>query len=169
MIKVNLSSLAHAKVGQQEAASLRRGRLVIRDLDLQFLRGSLRFTRVSNGVLVKGELNTAVRTECTRCLSSFYAPVSITLEDTISLPGTPLTPEYPVRINEDGWIDLFPLIRDYIWVELPVNPVCASDCLGICPRCGGNRNLSECTCEHSSGIDPRWQALRALIENKEEA
>ena len=168
MIKVNLSTLIHARVGRREAVVLDRGNLVVDDLNLGYLRGELHFTRVAQGILAEGVLNAEVKAECTRCLSPFYEPVVVEVEDIINPPGTDLTPERPVRVTEDGWADLSPLIREYIWLGLPVNPICSPDCKGICPECGGNITLGECTCGDSAPVDPRWEALRGLLEHPEE-
>jgi uncharacterized protein len=29
---------------------------------------------------------------------------------------------------------------------IPYAPVCREDCLGLCPRCGGDRNHAACNC-----------------------
>ncbi len=164
MIKVNLFALIHAKPGAREPIVLDTDSVIVDDLNLGCLKGTLHFTRVAYGILVEGSLDAQVKTECTRCLTPFYQPVVIELEDTISLPGADLTPERPVRAAEDGWIDLSPLIRENAWVAVPVKPICSPDCQGICPDCGGNINLGECTCDKTSPIDPRWGALQVLLE-----
>jgi uncharacterized protein len=165
MIKVNLSTLIHAKVGGRETVVLDLDKTFVDDLDLGHLAGELHLTRVAHGILVEAVLHTEVLVECTRCLAPFYTPVIIELEDDIiSLPGLELTPERPIRVAEDGWTDLSPLIREYAWISLPVNPMCSPDCKGICPTCGGNVNLGKCDCESAPPIDPRWEALRTLVE-----
>lgn len=169
MIKLNLSSIAHAKVGTQELVDLEVDHIVVGDLELKQLQGTLNLTRVAEGILVTGELNTRAKTECTRCLIPFFEPVAIELEDIVSLPNAELTPERPVRVNADGWANLAPLVREYVWLGLPANPLCSRDCQGICPECGGNRNLGECTCGDSVHIDPRWEALRELIDKSDMA
>ena len=165
MIKVNLSSLIHANVGHRESIAFNLNNLVFDDLILGYLKGELNFTRVTNGVLCEGILNADVKVECIRCLKNFYAPIVIELEDTISLPGANLTLECPVRVTEDDWVDLAPLIREYAWLGVPLKPVCDVDCKGICPDCGGNINLGECVCDERAPIDPRWATLRELLEN----
>jgi len=167
MIKVNLSSLVHADVGHRESIALDLGSLVFDDLILGYLKGKLNFTRVTYGILCEGVLNAEVEVECVRCLKEFYVPIVIELEDTIRLPGSDLTLEHPVRVTEDDWVDLAPLIREYVWLEIPSKPICSVDCKGICPDCGGNINLGECVCHERSPIDPRWAALRELLENPE--
>ena len=169
MIKVNLSSVTHAKSGFQSHTDLDIGHLVIQNLDLLYLKGHINFTRVSDGILIQGSLTTEIKTECTRCLTPYYAPITIELEDVISLPGAELTQERPVRVIESGWADLTPLIREYAWIELPAIALCSSECQGICIECGGNLNLGECTCEEVDKIDPRWEALKALMDRPENA
>ncbi|MBN2393659.1 MAG: DUF177 domain-containing protein [Anaerolineae bacterium] len=164
MIKVNLFALIHAKPGAREAIVLETGSVVIDDLDIEYLKGTLHFTRVAYGILITGTLDAKVKIECIRCLTPFYESVVIELEDTISLPGADLTPERPVRVAEDGWVDLSPLVRENTWVAVPVKPICSPDCQGICPDCGGNINLGECTCDKTAPIDPRWGVLQTLLE-----
>ena len=50
-------------------------------------------------------------------------------------------------------------------LALPVKPLCHSDCKGLCPVCGCNRNTDSCTCESDQG-DPRLAALRGLHVGK---
>jgi len=169
MIKLILSSITHAEVGTQESVDLAIDHVLVGDLELIQLQGNLQLTRVADGVSVYGELDTQLRTECTRCLTPFFQPVTIELEDIISLPGAELTQERPVAVNKDGWADLTPLVREYAWLGLPVNPICSPDCKGICPKCGGNRNVGECTCDETVNIDPRWEALRDLMSDSEQA
>lgn len=169
MIKLNLSTLAHARVGKQESIDLDIDQVTVGELELSHLHGHLQFTRVAEGILAQGKLEAVVKTECTRCLTPFKEPITIELEDIIGLPGADLTPERPVRVDEDGWANLEPLIREYAWLGLPVSPVCSPGCKGICPECGGNRNLGECVCEDTEEIDPRWEALRALVDEGEES
>ena len=163
MINLNLSKLTHAVPGRQVTATLDLGELEVGDLSLSYLRGELEFTRVVDGILVVGTLETEIQTLCTRCLSPLKLPVSLALEDTIGLPNAETTSERPVRVNEEGWADLTPLIREYAWLALPLNPLCSTDCKGLCPICGGNRNLEACMCKETEEIDPRWEALRDLL------
>ena len=64
---------------------------------------------------------------------------------------------YPIT---DDTIDLGPLVRDAIVLELPMAPLCREDCLGLCPQCGADRNEAECSCV--APRDPRWANLDVL-------
>ena len=48
---------------------------------------------------------------------------------------------------QHGVIDVGLPIRDEILLNVPMTPICRPDCAGICPVCGGNRNLTPCDCE----------------------
>ncbi|HNT76252.1 MAG TPA: DUF177 domain-containing protein [Anaerolineae bacterium] len=164
MIRVNLAPLVHAELGLRELVTLNLSNLTFEDLTLNYLKGSLHFTRVAQGILCEGHLNAEVQVECIRCLTLFSQPIVIELEDIVGLPGADLTPERPVRVTEDYWVDLAPLIYEYAWLEIPHNAVCSPHCKGICPDCGGNLNLGECVCEEGAALDPRWDALKTLLK-----
>jgi uncharacterized protein len=51
-------------------------------------------------------------------------------------------------------------VRDAVVLEMPFSPLHSPDCKGLCPICGGDRNLGECP-GHDE-IDPRWSALSVL-------
>ena len=64
---------------------------------------------------------------------------------------------YPIV---DETIDLGPLARDAVVLELPMAPLCREDCAGLCPQCGANRNEGDCGCV--APRDPRWANLDVL-------
>jgi uncharacterized protein len=71
-------------------------------------------------------------------------------------------------IDEGHSLDLGEVVRQGLWLTAPLEALCHDDCLGLCPRCGGNRNLDECRCEEDP-IDPRWAVLKTLIANEPES
>jgi uncharacterized protein len=60
----------------------------------------------------------------------------------------------------DDQLDLEPLVRDAVLLELPQAPLCRADCRGLCATCGANRNLEPCACRPPG--DPRWAVLDVL-------
>jgi uncharacterized protein len=58
-------------------------------------------------------------------------------------------------------LDLEPLARDAVLLNLPLAPLCRADCAGLCPICGADLADGDCGCDEESG-DPRWAALDAL-------
>ena len=112
---------------------------------------------VVEGVLVSGPLSGRIEYRCARCLKPFSGDFRVEVTELFALEPGPEEDHYPVR---DGAIDLEPMVRDAVLLAIPFSPLCRSDCLGLCERCGGDRNLGECTCPPA--VDPRWEPLSRL-------
>jgi uncharacterized protein len=143
------------------------------DLDtVQPLAGWVRLLRTSQGILVSGRLRTVLQMECSRCLEPCEVEIEIDLEEefrpTVPINDAPvdIVPEEDeddaLLIDEHHILDLTEVIRQGLWLATPMEALCRSDCSGLCPHCGGNRNLGECTCAEPA-LDPRWAALQSLL------
>jgi uncharacterized protein len=133
-----------------------------------YYRGQVRLTRVGNGLLVTGELETSVELECTRCLSAFQTTTRFEIEeefrptlDILSGARLPQDPDQDIAtlIDERHILDLAEVVRQDLLLSLPPSPVCRPDCRGLCPHCGQDLNEASCDC-HAEAIDPRWAALK---------
>lgn len=147
------------------------------DLDpVQPLEGWLTLLRTSQGILVSGKLRTVLQMECSRCLEPCEAEVELELEEefrpTVPINDAPVddVPEEEwdeaLTIDEHHILDLSEVIRQGLWLAAPMEAICRPECAGLCPQCGGNHNLGECTCEQPA-LDPRWAALQSLVITKE--
>ncbi|MGI9023145.1 MAG: YceD family protein [Acidimicrobiales bacterium] len=115
------------------------------------------FEWVSDGLLATGTASGRWVGECRRCLR----PVTgeLTADFCELFEESPREGEsYQLRVDA---IDLTPLAREAILLELPLAPVCAADCRGLCPTCGTDLNQASCACVESAR-DPRWAALDVL-------
>jgi uncharacterized protein len=131
------------------------------DLAAGSLKGSVRLTRTAQGLYAKGTLQASTRVECVRCLTEFDHLLTAEVNDLFTYPPDPGADPLLV-IPETGVLDLTPLVREVLLLDLPMQPLCRPDCQGLCPECGGNRNLSPC--EHPEAeIDPRLAALKSLL------
>jgi uncharacterized protein len=112
---------------------------------------------VVEGILVSGPLRGSMRLSCARCLKTFERPFDVAVHE-MFIPGRADDgDEYPLA--DDGVaIDIEPMVRDALVLSMPFSPLCRPDCQGLCERCGGDRNLQECTCGPAPA-DPRWEAL----------
>lgn len=123
------------------------------------VRAELLLEGVVEGVLATGTLEGVIEETCSRCLKPFERSFSIEVHELFAPGGGPTEDEY--RLPPEGVIDVEPMVRDAVGVEMPFAPLCRPDCLGLCERCGGDRNLGECTCPAESA-DSRWSALAAI-------
>ena len=113
---------------------------------------------VVEGILATGDLTGTMIVSCARCLTGFDAAFDFRVREMFA-PGAGDDEEdrYPLR---DEQIDLEPMFRDAIVLNMPFAPLCKEDCLGLCERCGGDRNLGECTCTEAT--DERWAGLAGI-------
>ncbi|HEY67248.1 MAG TPA: DUF177 domain-containing protein [Thermoflexia bacterium] len=162
MIRFDVSALTQARLGTSLTLNVDIGPQSLTDLEVDFLRGTVRVIRVQGGLLVQGTVETQVWLECVRCLDSFALPITLELEETFGLSGASRRQDVTYVVSDDGWLDLTPLLREQAWVALPMKPLCRPDCKGLCPQCGANLNLESCTCE-SVKIDPRLALLKDLL------
>ncbi len=113
---------------------------------------------VVEGILASGEVAGTYVETCARCLTPVERPFRLRVQELFAPGAAPDDPdEYPLT---QGEIDLEPLIRDAVLLAMPYSPLCKPDCLGICERCGGNRNFGECTCMPET--DGRWAPLSTI-------
>jgi uncharacterized protein len=132
------------------------------DLDVSDMRGELRLTRTAQGLYATGGLRATTRAECVRCLTPFDQNLTITFDDLFVYPPGKAT-EPLLAVPETGLLDLSPLAREYMLLDVPLRPLCRPDCRGLCPECGANRNETDCSHEISE-TDPRLAGLRALLD-----
>ncbi len=71
--------------------------------------------------------------------------------------------EFDVEFYSEREIPLRDLAFEQIQLAIPMKALCQEGCLGLCPKCGANRNRESCRCE-SSPVDDRWGALQGIRE-----
>jgi uncharacterized protein len=136
------------------------GNALVHEAELP-LRGQLRAEAVVEGVLVTGSVATTVGASCARCLKEVNEEISLEIVELFVGEGHE-TPEEEEVYEVDGFeIDLEPMLRDAVTLALPLNPLCRSDCKGLCAHCGKDLNEGPCSCKEEE-IDPRWAALSEL-------
>jgi uncharacterized protein len=111
------------------------------------------------GVSASGVVSAPWQGECRRCGGPVTGEVRVSVRERFARNGGEAADEdaYPLDGDE---LDLEPLARDAVLLELPLAPLCDEGCRGLCPECGANRNVESCTC--GGPVDPRWSALDAL-------
>ena len=117
----------------------------------------LRFEAVVEGVLVTGVAGVELRGECARCLTEVSSHEEIDLQELFLFPGKEPEDAEASRLVDD-LVDLEPLLRDAVVLDLPFIPLCRPDCLGLCPLCGVNLN-DDPDHTHGEATDPRWAGL----------
>jgi len=129
---------------------------------------SLLIERRGQDVAVTGRFDATARLACGRCLEPLVTQIGSDVNvHLMPVPSarqgeTELGPDdLEVDFYQGDSLDVGGLLRSETALALPMKPLCRPDCRGLCPVCGGNRNVTECRCE-TRGIDPRLAPLEAL-------
>lgn len=113
---------------------------------------------VGHTIEAVGTVSAPWRGLCRRCLRPVDGRVTAEVREIFE--DDPIEDEtYPLRHET---VDLEPLAREAIVLELPVAPLCKEECSGLCPECGADLNEAACSCAPPS--DPRWAVLDQLRE-----
>ena len=114
-------------------------------------------------LMMKGSITTCLHGVCDRCAGEFTREVEIPLD-------VVLVEELSNEENEDEWVfpleadaaDMEEIIRTVFVLNMDSKMLCKPDCKGLCCRCGTNLNEGPCTCQKE--LDPRFAALRQLLD-----
>jgi len=138
-------------------------------------------------VLLEVRVTSVMEVICGRCLEPFLVPVYADVKTRFEPPAdfARVTAETAARAGarkaaadtgeddveapvdedvlglaeyRDEKIDLGEVVREQLYLALPMKPLCREDCKGLCPVCGVNRNRETCTCQQE-WVDPRMAAL----------
>lgn len=127
----------------------------------------LRLESVVEGVLVTGTAKVQLQGSCGRCLEPIASSEEVDIQELFCYPGKELDDDEASRI-EDDLIDLEPVLRDAVVLDLPFTPLCRPDCAGLCPLCGANLNKQP-DHGHDEAIDPRWASLTGWADPESES
>lgn len=112
---------------------------------------------IDGGLLVQGRLGGTYTAQCRRCLKPLEADFRVEGAEIYRPKSDPWDEQYLI---DEMHIDLDPMVRDMVILDLDSSPVCTPGCRGLCSSCGMDLNEGDCGCEEE--IDPRWSALKSL-------
>jgi len=130
---------------------------------------------------LSGRIRATLELACSRCLEPFAFPVDAAfdlryLPQHMNLGGGPAAggddeddaeaeevggDDLTTAFYRDDQIDLVQLVREQLFLALPMKPLHRDDCKGLCPSCGANLNETTCACR-TEWDDPRLAPLKAL-------
>jgi uncharacterized protein len=161
-LRLNVGFLLNKSVGYSRNFDFQENTLQLGDdLALANFHGEARLTRTSQGILIQAHFAGTSNADCVRCLTEFDQSLSAEVDELFTYPPDQADdPE--TTISEQAVLDLTPIVRDVFIVDMPIQPICKLDCLGLCPHCGENRNETECN-HPEVEIDPRLAVLKTLL------
>ncbi|MFH0960096.1 MAG: DUF177 domain-containing protein [Pseudomonadota bacterium] len=131
--------------------------------------GLIRIDRNVEEIMISGNIDISVVMPCSRCLVKFESSIPVNLDLKVR-QCVKLNADYDqkLELSEDEIlivnkeIDLSEIIAQELSLNIPMKPLCKTDCPGLCPECGSILGSESCSCSHESISDPRWEKLAAL-------
>src|SRR5438067_9850458 len=125
--------------------------------------------QIIKDIRLNGRLAVTMQLACARCLEPVEQDVKRDFDLLYRPQGADAgVPERPVTTTEaeisyyqcEGLL-LEDVLREQVLLAVPLKAICREDCKGLCPHCGKNLNLEQCSCAEPAE-DPRWAALKDI-------
>lgn len=118
----------------------------------------LQIEGVGEEIVAQGQILVDWTGPCRRCLEDRDGTTTITLREVFQ--SRPVEGEtYPLAENE---VDLEPMVRETVLLNLPVAPLCREDCAGPDPDRFPTTVVVEPDPDEPPPADPRWAALSEI-------
>ena len=155
-LRVNVGFLVNQQIGTSRDIHFQFPELQLSDLELSDFDGVARFSRTTQGILVTGNFTAKLNAECVRCLTDFQQALRMDFSELYAFKYKGVS-ESGLTVPEDGNLDLSPVVREYLLLEMPISPLCKPDCKGLCTICGADLNIEPC--DHQKPViraEDRW-------------
>jgi len=133
------------------------------------LKGHVNISRAGSRYIVDGSLSGRIQVRCARCLESYPRVLDSEFRLFLAFPPKDAN-QSELELAEDDMsvdfvkgneIDLHDIVREHIYLSLPMKSLCREDCAGLCSVCGTNLNKEKCECRLKKG-HPGFSKLKAL-------
>lgn len=165
-LRINVGFIIHESIGYHHEFQFDIESVgFLKDYIATDLLGSIGFDRTQKGLIAEGNFKAEVINECSRCLETFSQSINFSFTELYAFREKDMTEEQ-LLVPESGYIEMEPLIRDFMLLNISDNSLCKEGCKGLCKICGTNKNDATCKCEEDV-IDPRLAKLQDLL-NKDD-
>jgi len=145
-LRINVGFIVNAQIGYSRDIHFDFPRIKLEnDLELEAFSGTTRVSRTPQGVFIQCEFSGKIPVDCVRCLEASTYVLKTEFSELYAFNNRSTT-ESDLILRDDANIDLEPLAREYLVLEIPMSPLCRDNCNGLCPVCG--ENLNHAVCEH---------------------
>lgn len=162
---INVAGLLKGQTGQFREFELALDRFPLDDgLLAEDVSGTIRLTRLRDGVMAQVVAGGVVEVECARCLRPYRQPFDVAFDEEyrqtvdvrtgagVEVEGE--TDEDTARIDDNHLLDIGEVLRQEIVLALPMRPDCGELCPGPDQVDDGNETV----------VDDRLAALASLLD-----
>ena len=132
------------------------------DLELRNIEGVVNVGKTPQGLIAQADFSAETTLNCARCLTDFEQELDWSFTELFAFDQRSIT-DSGLLLPDDAHLDLEELLREYAPLEIPINPTCKPDCLGLCSQCGQNLNEKDCGHRPEAPESP-FAKLKDLLE-----
>lgn len=142
--RLNLGFLLHQDIGYHHNFPFEFEHVELSEtFDLKNFAGNLIVSRTPQGLLLQGEFSGDTKLECVRCLKTYTHRLHWDMTELYVFKRENVD-ENNYLLPAHAEIDIQEFVREDAQLDIPINPVCKEDCLGLCQICGADLNLGDC-------------------------
>ncbi len=94
-----------------------------------------------------GKCDLTYKLPCSKCLEEICENLSLDiLEKFSSNKDLVVNSDEDIILVNSGEIELSEVLYQPLLLNIPKTILCKEDCKGLCPSCGGNKNIKDCDC-----------------------
>lgn len=113
---------------------------------------------------IKGVIHATANYQCSGCLKDFSTKMEVPFSENYQEDSNDdIENEADLAYYNGDEIDIADSVRESMILAEPLKIVCSESCRGLCPHCGINLNIAECSCTDNV-IDPRLAVLQQLLK-----
>jgi uncharacterized protein len=154
-----------------EGIDVEREETVESDTIISPIKARLKIMKIGNEVIVKGQVVADIKLQCSRCIMDYEqklsVPVDVVYHPIDELKGDErheiMSGELDMDFYSEDEMDLMTLMKEQIFLNIPMKPLCTDLCKGICHTCGKNLNDGECSCPQKE-TDSRFDILKKILD-----
>jgi uncharacterized protein len=110
--------------------------------------------KAGNKYVMEGDMSGSLKIRCDRCLNPYDNEIKTGFKLFFTQPalyGSKSEIELLEEDMETGFIngeeiELYDILKEQLYLSLPIKSLCREDCLGLCPTCGIDMNIQRCQC-----------------------
>ncbi|MBL8063266.1 MAG: DUF177 domain-containing protein [Anaerolineales bacterium] len=142
--RFNVGFIIHEEVGYNHDFPFNLEKVILDgELELRNLEGVVNVGKTPQGLIAQGTFSAETTLNCARCLTDYEQELDWEFTELYAFDQRSMS-ESGLLIPDDAHLDVEELLREYALLEIPINPLCAPECKGLCAECGQNLNEKDC-------------------------
>ena len=160
--RINVGFIVHEEIGYSHDFPFEFDVVSLGDdLVLTDFSGNIHIGRTPQGLVTTGAFEGKMTLECARCLNDFTHKLEWDFTELFAFKSD-MVDESVLPLPDSAQIDFEPILREYALLEVPINPLHAPDCQGLCMECGQDLNVADCGHEDIDESSP-FSELKKLL------